>query len=80
MMPRQYRVREVVEANPAVTADITLPQALRVVVAIAQHMPAAALGTLQALRPTRLANDFETFGFVEQARKIDENSHGSNHC
>jgi hypothetical protein len=43
-------------------------------------MPAAALGTLQALRPTRLANDFETFGFVEQARKIDENSHGSNHC
>ena len=80
MMPRQYRVREVVEANPAVTADIALAEPLCVVVAVAQHMRAAALGTPHALRPTRLANDFETFGFVEQARKIDENSHGSNHC
>ena len=80
MMARQYRVREVVEANPAATADIALPQSLRVVVAVAQYMFAAAVGTPQAPRPTRLANEFKTFGFVEQAGKIDESGHGSNLC
>ena len=65
-------------SEPAATADIALPQRLRVVVDVAQHMAAAAIGTPQAPRPTRQANAFETFGFAEQAGKIGESRHGSN--
>jgi len=64
--------------NPAATADVALPRRLRVVVAVAHDMLAAAIGTLQTLRPTRLPNEFETFGFAEQAGKIGESRHGSN--
>jgi len=80
MMARQNRVREVVEANPATTADIALPQRLSVVVAVAHDLLAAAIGTPQGPRPTDLTNEFETFGVVEQAGKIDESGHGSNLC
>jgi hypothetical protein len=78
MMPGQYRIGEIVEANCAVAADIALTKPLRIVVAVAQDMSATALGTPHALRPTHLANEFETFGFVEQAREIDEGDQDSN--
>ena len=78
MMSRQHRVGEIVEPNRAIPAEIALPEALRVVVAVAHDLFAAAPDTPHALRPTRLANEFETFGFVEQACKIDEGVHGSN--
>ena len=76
----QDRAGEIVETDPAVLADIALTPPLRFIMAVARDMPTAAFPTLHALRPTSLTNEFETFGFVEQARKIDENSHGSNHC
>ena len=78
MMPGQYRIGEIVEANCAVAANIALTMPLRVVAAVTRDMTAAALGTPHALRPTSLANEIETFGFVEQARQIDEGDHGSN--
>ena len=78
MMPGEQRIGKIVEANCAVAADIALTKPLRVVVAVAQDMSATALGTPHALRPTHLANEFETFGLVEQAREIDEGDQGSN--
>jgi hypothetical protein len=77
-MPGQNRVGEIVEANPAVPANIALTEPLRVVMAVARDLSAGALGTPHALRPTGLANQFEAFGFVEQAQKIGEGDHGSN--
>ena len=79
MRPGQHGAGEIVEPNPAITAEIALSERLRVVVTWAQDMTAGALDAPHALRPTALANEFETFGFVEQARKIDEGVHGSNH-
>jgi hypothetical protein len=51
---------------------------LRMVMAVARDMFAAALGTADALRPTRLTHKFETFRVIEQRRQIDQNARGSN--
>jgi hypothetical protein len=51
---------------------------LRVVMAVAHDMFTAALGTANALRPTRLTHKFETFSVIEQRLQIDQNAHGSN--
>jgi len=64
-MAGQNRIGEIVEANPAVLANIALTLPLRLVMAVARDMSAAALGASHALRPTGPANEFETFGFVQ---------------
>jgi hypothetical protein len=46
--------------------------------AVAHDMFAAAPGTANALRPTRLTHKFETFRVIEQRLQIDQNAHGSN--
>jgi hypothetical protein len=66
MMAGQRRVRKIVETKLAIVAKIALAMRLRVVVAVAHDMFATALGTTNALRPTRLTHKFETFCVVEQ--------------
>jgi hypothetical protein len=78
MMAGQRRVREIVETKLAIVAKITLAMRLRVVMAVAHDMFAAALGTANALRPTRLTHKLETFRVIEQRRQIDQDAHGSN--
>ena len=77
-MPGQNGVGEIVEANMTIPADVALTKLLRVVMTIARDMSTAALGAKHPSRPAHLSNEFETFGFVEQARKIDEGAHDSN--
>jgi hypothetical protein len=77
-MPRHRRVGQIVEPNPTIPANVALTQRLRVIAAVAQDRVAPASDASNALRPARLANEFETFGFVEQARKIHQSVHGSN--
>jgi hypothetical protein len=66
MMAGQRRVREIVETKLAIVAKITLAMRLRVVMAVAHDMFAAALGTANALRPTRLTHKLETFRVTAQ--------------
>ena len=77
-MPGQNGVGEIVEANMTIPADVALTKLPRVVMTIARDMSTAALGAKRPSRPAQLSNEFETFGFVEQARKIDEGAHDSN--
>jgi hypothetical protein len=66
MMAGQRRVREIVETKLAIVAKITLAMRLRVVMAVAHDMFAAAFGTASAVRPAHLTHKFETFRVVEQ--------------
>src|ERR1035437_8016342 len=77
MMPRERSVREVVETRPATLANIALTNRLGVVMDITRGAFTTALGTPDALRPTRLADEFETLRLIEQARQIDQDAHGS---
>src|SRR4051812_42070839 len=74
MMSGQNGSRQVIEAILAGRAQVSLSVPLTIVMAIADHSCATAVGANNAIRPSELTNDFIALRFVEQVRQLDQHS------
>src|SRR3954471_17806365 len=75
MMSGQNGSRQVIEAILAGRAQVSLSVPLTIVMAIADHSCATAVGANNAIRPSELTNDFIALRLVEQVRQLDQVHH-----
>jgi hypothetical protein len=70
MMPGEHGFRQVVKGPITHTADVSLPIRLDFIMAVFGDFGGVAMGTLNAFRPTKVANHLVTLAVVDQSVNV----------